>query len=137
MFVVWEPLASAVTGRRSWLLALVTVLLGIGFVVLIGGNAAAGQPPQPLPNDSDSAQVNTLARQFPGGDRAPRIVVVSRADGAVLGTSDIGAAQANVDAAGRIGTGMDVTSSVKRLAVPNRDLPALRPLRVRRYVAEV
>jgi hypothetical protein len=50
---------------------------------------------------------------------------------------DIGAAQANGDAAGRIGTGMDVTSSVKRLAVPNRDLPALRPLRVRRYVAEV
>jgi RND superfamily putative drug exporter len=99
VFVVWEPLASAVTGRRSWLLALVTVLLGIGFVVLIGGNAAAGQPPQPLPNDSDSAQVNTLARQFPGGDRAPLIVVVSRADGAVLGPSDIGAAQAARDRA--------------------------------------
>ncbi len=95
--MVWEPLASAVTGRRSWLLALVTALLGIGFMVLIGGNAAAGQAPQPLPNDSQSAQVNTLARQFPGGDRAPLIVVVSRADGAVLGPPDIGAAKAARD----------------------------------------
>ena len=42
-FVVWEGLAGAVTGRRSWLLGLGVVVLGIGFMVLIGGNAAAGQ----------------------------------------------------------------------------------------------
>ncbi|OBF10641.1 hypothetical protein A5775_16930 [Mycobacterium sp. 852002-10029_SCH5224772] len=99
MFVVWEPLATAVAGRRSWLLALVAALLGIGFLVFIGGNAAAGQSPRSLPDDSPSAEVDALSRQFPGGDRAPLIVVVSRADGAVLSPSDVGAAQAARDRA--------------------------------------
>lgn len=95
--MVWEPLATAVTGRRSWLLALVTALLGAGFLVLIGGNAAAGQAPRSLPDDSQSAEVNALAGQFPGGDRAPLIVVVSRSDAAVLSPADVGAAQAALD----------------------------------------
>lgn len=95
--MVWEPLATAVTGRRSWLLALVTALLGAGFMVLIGGNAAAGQAPRSLPDDSQSAEVNALAGQFPGGDRAPLIVVVSRSDAAVLSPADVGAAQAALD----------------------------------------
>ncbi|MCA2240780.1 MMPL family transporter [Mycobacterium sp. WUMAC-067] len=99
MFVVWEPLAAAVTGRRSWLLALVAALLGVGFMVLIGGNAAAGQSPKSLPDDSASAEVDALSRQFPGGDRAPLIVVVSRTDGAVLSPSDISAARAARDRA--------------------------------------
>ncbi len=97
--MVWEPLATAVAGRRSWLLALVAALLGIGFLVFIGGNAAAGQSPRSLPDDSPSAEVDALSRQFPGGDRAPLIVVVSRADGAVLSPSDVGAAQAARDRA--------------------------------------
>jgi RND superfamily putative drug exporter len=86
--------ATAVTGRRSWLLALVTSLLGVAFTVLIGGNAAAGQSPQSVPVDSQSAQVDALAKQFPGGDKVPLIVVVSRTDGGVLSPSDIAAAQA-------------------------------------------
>lgn len=97
--MVWEPLAAAVTGRRSWLLALVAALLGVGFMVLIGGNAAAGQSPKSLPDDSASAEVDALSRQFPGGDRAPLIVVVSRTDGAVLSPSDISAARAARDRA--------------------------------------
>lgn len=91
--MVWEPLAGAVTGRRSWLLALVAALLGVGFMVLIGANAAAGQSPRSLPDDSASAEVDELSRQFPGGDRAPLIVVVSRGDGAVLSPSDVAAAR--------------------------------------------
>lgn len=87
--MVWEPLATAVTGRRSWLLALVAALLGVGFMVLIGENAAAGQSPKSLPDDSASAEVDALSRQFTGGDRAPVIVVVSRTDGAVLSPSDV------------------------------------------------
>lgn len=97
--MVWEPLAAAVTGRRSWLLALVAALLGVGFMVLIGGNAAAGQSPKSLPDDSASAEVDALSRQFPGGDRAPLIVVVSRTDGAVLSPSDVSAARAARDRA--------------------------------------
>jgi putative drug exporter of the RND superfamily len=95
--VVWDTLGAAVTGRRSWLLALGAVLLGISSMVLIGANAAAGQAPLSVPNDSQSAQVNALARQFPGGDHAPLILVVSRADGAVLSSGDVTAAQAASD----------------------------------------
>lgn len=97
--MVWEPLAGAVTGRRSWLIALVAALLGIGFMILIGENAAAGQSPRSLPDDCPSAQVEALSRQFPGGDRAPLIVVVSRNDGAALSPSDISAARAARDRA--------------------------------------
>ncbi len=85
------------TGRRSWVMGLGLVLLGIGFMALIGGNAAAGRAPQSVPTDSDSAKLDGLARQFPGGDQAPLIMVVSRADGAVLDAADIAATQAARD----------------------------------------
>ncbi|RAU90132.1 MMPL family transporter, partial [Mycobacterium colombiense] len=76
--MVWDSVAAAATGRRCWLLALVAAALGVGLMVLIGGNAAAGQSPQSVPIDAQSARVEALARQFPGGDEAPVIVVVSR-----------------------------------------------------------
>ena len=90
---MWDGVAAAVTGRRSWLLGLGVVLLAAGFMVLIGGNAAAGQAPLSVPADSDSAKVEALARQFPGGDRVPLIVVVNRADGGNLDSADVSAAQ--------------------------------------------
>ncbi|GLB82057.1 membrane protein [Mycobacterium kiyosense] len=80
--MIWQRLATAVTGRRSWLLALGVFLVSVGFMVVIGGNAAAGQAPPVVPTDSDSAKVQTLSKQFPGGDRVPLIVVVNRVDGA-------------------------------------------------------
>ncbi|QBC86240.1 MMPL family transporter [Mycobacterium avium] len=92
--MVWERVAAAVTGPRSWLLAAVTVLAGVGVMALVGPNTAAGQAPQSLPQHSPSARVTALAGQFPGGDRTPLIVVVSRADGAVLGPADLDAARA-------------------------------------------
>lgn len=104
--MVWDSLAAAVTGRRSWLLALVTALLGVAFMVFVGGNGAAGQSPQSVPVAAQSAQVGALAKQFPGGDKAPLIVVVSRSDGRVLSASDIAAAQsarARVQAAAQPG----------------------------------
>ncbi len=66
-------------------------------MVLIGGNTAAGRAPLSVPAGSDSAKVDALAAQFPGGDRVPLIVVVSRADGAVLDSADVTAAQAARD----------------------------------------
>lgn len=95
--MVWDSLAAAATGRRSRLLALVTALLGVAVMVVVGGNAAAGQSPQSVPVTAQSAQVDALAKQFPRGDKAPLIVVVSRTDGGVLGPSDIVAAQAALD----------------------------------------
>jgi putative drug exporter of the RND superfamily len=94
---MWESLAVAVTGRRSWLLGLAAVLLGIGFTVLIGANASAGQAPLSVPADSDAAKVDAVARQFPGGDRVPLLLVVSRADGAPLDPADVTATQAARD----------------------------------------
>ncbi|MEY8017332.1 MMPL family transporter [Mycobacterium servetii] len=90
----WDAVAATVTRRRSWLPGLAAVLLGVGVMVLVGGNAAAGQAPQSVPAASDSAKVAALARQFPGGDRVPLILVVTRADGAPLDAADVSAARA-------------------------------------------
>jgi putative drug exporter of the RND superfamily len=97
VIVVWDALAGAVTSRRCWLPGLGAVLVGIGLLVLIGGNAAAGQAPLSVPSASDSAKVDALAGQFPGGDRVPMVLVVSRADGTALDSADVGAAQAARD----------------------------------------
>ncbi len=97
MAVLWDEFADAVTGRRSWLAGLGAVLLGIGLIALIGANAAAGQAPRSLPAGSDSARVDALAHEFPGGDRSPLIVVFNRADGAVLEPADLEAAGAARD----------------------------------------
>ncbi|WP_301148595.1 MMPL family transporter [Mycobacterium simiae] len=86
-----DALASWVTDRRSWRWALAAVLLGIGFIVLIGENTAATQAPQLVPVDSDSAKIASLARQFPDGDHAPVLLVVNRVDGAPLTAADIAA----------------------------------------------
>jgi RND superfamily putative drug exporter len=66
-------------------------------MVLIGGNAAAGEAPLSVPAGSDSARADALSRQFPGGDRVPLIVVVSRVDGAALNSADLNAAAAAGD----------------------------------------
>jgi RND superfamily putative drug exporter len=99
--VVWDGLAATLAGRRSWLLGLGhglgLVLLGIGFIVLIGGNSAGTQSPLSNPSGSDSARVDTLVRQFPGGDQAPVLLVVSRTDGAALSPADIAATRAARD----------------------------------------
>lgn len=75
--MAWEGLAAAVTRPRSWLLALGVFLFAGGFMASIGGNASAGQAPESVPTDADSAQVQVLDKQFSGGDRVPLIVVVS------------------------------------------------------------
>ncbi|MDT5223055.1 MAG: putative drug exporter of the superfamily, partial [Mycobacterium sp.] len=80
--VAWEGVAATLTGRRSWLFGLGVFLLASGFMVLIGGNAAASRAPLSVPTDSDSAKVERLSAKFPGGDRDPLILVVSRTDGA-------------------------------------------------------
>lgn len=95
-------LASWVTNRRSWRLGLAAALLGIGLIVLIGANASAGQAPLSVPSDSESVKVDALARQFPGGDEAPLLLVVSRVDGAPLDSADVTATQAARDRMQRV-----------------------------------
>src|SRR5689334_12942019 len=115
---MWDSVAAAVTGRRSWLLALVTALLGVAFMVLVGGNAAAGQSPQSVPVGAQSAQVDALAKQFAGGDNAPLIVVVSRTDGGALGLSDIAAAGAALN---RVQAARPGATAAAAPVMPSRD----------------
>ncbi|OBA59379.1 hypothetical protein A5647_17075 [Mycobacterium sp. 1100029.7] len=92
-----NTLAAWVTNRRSWRLGLAVVVVGIGFMMLIGGNAAAGQAPLSVPVSSDSAKLEALAGQFPGADRAPLLLVVNRRDGTPLTPADLAATQAARD----------------------------------------
>jgi hypothetical protein len=39
--VIWDAVAAAVTGQRSWLPRLAAVLLGIGLMMVIGGASRA------------------------------------------------------------------------------------------------
>lgn len=79
-------------GRLSWLVALLVILAsGAGMALLSGGDSAS-QSPVSVPAGAESARVDALRAQFPGGDQAPAIIVFSRTDGAPLGAADIAAA---------------------------------------------
>lgn len=68
-----DQLAASVTGRRSWCIALVVVLVAIAAMFLIGENDSADQAPQSLPSSADSAEVDDLLDQFPDSDVAPAV----------------------------------------------------------------
>ena len=90
----WNRLAALVTAPRSWLPALVIALAAGALMALAGSDTSAEQSPVALPDSAESARTATLLAQFPGGDQAPAILVVSRADGAVLTPVDLAAAEA-------------------------------------------
>ncbi|TQK30289.1 MMPL family transporter [Arthrobacter sp. SLBN-53] len=80
------------SGRLSWLVALLVILAsGAGMALLSGGDSAS-QSPVAVPASAESARVDALRAQFPGGDQAPAIIVFSRTDGTPLGAADIAAA---------------------------------------------
>lgn len=90
--MVWKRLSCAVTGQRSWLVALAILLAAGALVGLSGGNSAATQSPVSLPGSSESAQVAAALREFPDADRASAILVTSRRDGSPLTPADLDAA---------------------------------------------
>ena len=53
-------------------------------MALIGDDDSSQQSPVPVPTSAESARADALRAQFPGGDRVPAIVVVSRRDGEPL-----------------------------------------------------
>lgn len=69
------------------IIALAAALMG-----LIGDNDDSGRAPESLPDTAESARVRDALTAFPGGDRAPVIVVVTRADDTKLGEADMAAA---------------------------------------------
>lgn len=88
---LWARLAAAVTGRKSWAVALGVLLISSAVMVLVGGNDSAGQSPTGLPPSVDSAQVDALLADFPDAGVAPVVLVASRADGGNLTPADLAA----------------------------------------------
>ncbi|WP_396902550.1 MMPL family transporter [Mycolicibacterium sp.] len=76
--------------RLTWLAVLVVVVSG-GLLGLLSGGDAASQSPVAVPSDAESARADALRADFPGGDQAPAILVVTRSDGGDLGMADVDA----------------------------------------------
>jgi putative drug exporter of the RND superfamily len=77
--------------RLSWILALSVVAGSAVLLVLFGGDESSQRAPVPVPSSAESSRADALRAEFPGGDRAPAIVVVSRRDGAPLSQDDLAA----------------------------------------------
>ncbi|MCX2932730.1 MMPL family transporter [Mycobacterium sp. CVI_P3] len=91
---LWDRIGALLSSRHSWLLALIVALIGGGLMGAVGQSASADQSPVALPPGAESAQVSRLLTDFPGGDAAPVILVVTRSDGARLTPADLAAAEA-------------------------------------------
>ena len=89
---LWIRIAELVSGRRSWVLALILTMAGGALLGLVPDNGSAQQAPVVLPPSAESARVTELLTSFPGGDQAPVIMLVTRADGQPLSPDDLAAA---------------------------------------------
>ncbi|MGB7364689.1 MAG: MMPL family transporter, partial [Rhodococcus sp. (in: high G+C Gram-positive bacteria)] len=86
---VWDRVAALVTGRRSWIVAVLVLLVSGALIGAVGSNSAAESAPTSLPADADSARVGQLLEQFPDADISSVILVVTRADGGQLTGTDL------------------------------------------------
>ena len=93
--VTWDRFAAAVTARRSWVWVLLVAAAAGALMGLAGASNSASQSPVSLPASAESARAAELAARFPGGDQAPVILVVTRADGGVLTPEDLAAGDAS------------------------------------------
>ncbi|KUI27419.1 hypothetical protein AU196_08025 [Mycobacterium sp. IS-1742] len=80
-------------GRFSWVVALLVVLVSGGLMGVLTGGESSSQSPVSVPADAESAKVNALRSEFPGGDEAPVILVVTRTDGGPLSPADVAATE--------------------------------------------
>lgn len=90
---MWARIGDLVSGRLSWNLALVLTIAGGALLGLVTDNGSAEQAPVVVPAAAESARVTELLKAFPGGDSAPVILLVTRADGQALSPEDLAAAE--------------------------------------------
>ncbi|BBY44552.1 MMPL family transporter [Mycolicibacterium celeriflavum] len=126
--------------RISWVLAILVVLVSGALMALVGSDDSSARSPVPVPDSAESARVDALRAQFPGGDRVPAIVVITRDDGAPLSPDDVAAvkqrwpaAQVSADGVAALAvvpmdadlTGFALTDEVEKLRAAASDgLPA-------------
>ena len=75
----------------SWLIALLIVIASGALMGFVGSGDSDEQSPVPVPTSAESARADATRIEFPGGDRVPAILVVSRDDGAALSPADLAA----------------------------------------------
>lgn len=88
---MWDRFAAVVTHRRSWLVALAVLAASAALMALGGATTDATSSPTLLPGASESAEADAAQREFPGGDQATAILVVTRRDGSALTQADLAA----------------------------------------------
>jgi RND superfamily putative drug exporter len=89
---LWDRIGDLLSGRLSWVIALVVTMAGGTLLGLIPESNSAEQAPVVLPANAESARVTELLKEFPGGDQAPVILLFTRADGEPLSPADLAAA---------------------------------------------
>ena len=89
--MLWDRLARIVAARRSWAVAAAVAVMAGLMLASAGTNEAGTESPVALPPSAESARADAVAKQFPGADQAPVIVVVTRTDGAPLTPADLDA----------------------------------------------
>lgn len=77
------------SGRLSWILALVVIAVSGAFIGVVGSGDSSEQSPVVVPGSAESARADALRIQFPDGDQVPAIVVVTRRDGGPLTPADL------------------------------------------------
>ncbi len=89
---LWDRIGELLSSRLSWVLALVVTMAGGALLGLVSDNGSAEQAPVVLPASAESARVTELLKEFPGGDQAPAILLITRSDGERLSPDDLAAA---------------------------------------------
>ncbi|KUI07801.1 hypothetical protein AU192_10070 [Mycobacterium lehmannii] len=75
--------------RISWILAVLVVFVSGALMGLVGSDDSSARSPVPVPDSAESARADALRAEFPGGDRVPAIVVITRTDETPLSPADI------------------------------------------------
>ncbi|GAA2061882.1 MMPL family transporter [Williamsia deligens] len=88
MAAAWDRFAALVTGRRSWIVGLVVLLVGIGVMTGLGSGSSSDDSPNSLPDSAQSARIDDYLARFPDAKVAAAILVVDRTDGTSLTESD-------------------------------------------------
>ncbi|MCT7363199.1 MMPL family transporter [Mycolicibacterium llatzerense] len=78
--------------RIAWASALIVLVLSGLAMALLGSGESSSKSPVAVPASAESARADALRAQFPGGETAPAIIVVTRTDDAPLTPADVAAA---------------------------------------------